>query len=327
MRRRIRLALPLALLLALAAGSPRPAVAAEVFVDDAGRSVRIEGPIARVLPAGPPADLLLFALAPDRLVGLVHPWTTEQKPAVPAPWRELPIVPRLTPDPMKVDLDGLRALGVDLVVDYGDLAPKYVVAADRANAVTGLPAILMDGRIRATPSVLRRLGRLLDRAAEGERLAAVADDALARLAPLAEMPDDARVPVYLARGSDGLDAVAAGTTLDEAIGLAGGRNVVPAGGSFRLLRPEEVAALAPRVVIVEDAEAARPDGPLRRALPAATVFLVDDFHGFHLMENPPSLNRLVGAARLAGTLHPGATSIDDAGVADLARRLLRLEAP
>lgn len=317
-----RLVLALALSIALA---PRPAVAETVFADDAGRSLTIDRPIARVIPAGPPADALLVALAPDLLVGLVHPFSDEQKRVLPAGWRDLPIVPRLTAEPSKGDLAAITALQPDLVVDYGDVAAKYAALADRVTAETGISAVLLDGRLDAVPATLRRLGGLLGRAADGERLAGLAETTLAGLAPTRALADADRVPVYLARGYDGLDAVAAGSQLDEAASFAGGRNVVARErGVFRAMTPDAVAAAKPKVVVVEQAEAMAADAPLRRALPPDTVFLLDDHHGFHLVENPPSVNRLIGAVRLARRLHPDRVRFDDATVAELTGAFLHI---
>lgn len=298
------------------------------FVDDAGRTVVVARPPQRVMPAGPPADGLVFALAPDLLVGLVKPWTEPQRAVLAAPGRDLDIIPRLTPDPLKSDLAAVHDLKAELVVDYGDVTPKYAAVADRVTEATGIPAVLLDGHLATTPTAFRRFGDLLGRDREGETLARLAEATLAKLAPLAGLTDAERVPVYLARGYDGLDAVAAGSTLDEAVRFAGGRNVVArTEGAFRLLTPADVAALAPRVVIVEETEAAAADAPLRRALPADAVFLLDLHDGFHWVENPPSVNRLVGAAWLARRLHPDRATIDEAGVADLARRLLHVREP
>ncbi len=318
MNRRLVLALSL-----LAVFTVRAATAETVFVDDAGRSVPIARPIARVIPAGPPADALLVALAPDLLVGLVHPFTEEQKRVLPAGWRDLAIVPRLTAEPSKGDLAAIAALKPDLVVDYGDVTAKYAALADRVTADTGIPAVLLDGRLNAVPGTLRRLAALLGRAADGERLAGLADMALVGLTPTRDLADGDRVPVYLARGYDGLDAVAAGSQLDEALLFAGGRNVVARErGVFRAMTPDAVAAARPKVVVVEQAEAMAADAPLRKALPAETVFLLDDYHGFHRVENPPSVNRLIGAVWLALRLHPDRVRFDDATLAELTRAFL-----
>jgi iron complex transport system substrate-binding protein len=49
------------------------AALAGTFADAAGRSVEVSEQIARVLPAGPPAAILLAALAPDLMLGWTSP--------------------------------------------------------------------------------------------------------------------------------------------------------------------------------------------------------------------------------------------------------------
>ena len=51
------------------------------FMDSAGRTVRLPKSIKRIIPAGPPAEALLYSLAPDTLAGLIEPWTDSQKQA------------------------------------------------------------------------------------------------------------------------------------------------------------------------------------------------------------------------------------------------------
>ena len=45
-------------------------------VDDAGRRVRVPARVSRVLAAGAPASILVFAVAPDKLIG----WTSPLRP-------------------------------------------------------------------------------------------------------------------------------------------------------------------------------------------------------------------------------------------------------
>ena len=49
------------------------AALAGTVVDATGRSVEVPEQIARVLPAGPPAAILLAALAPDLMLGWTSP--------------------------------------------------------------------------------------------------------------------------------------------------------------------------------------------------------------------------------------------------------------
>jgi hypothetical protein len=122
------------------------------------------------------------------------------------------------------------------------------------------------------------------------------------------------ISVYYARGSDGLRAVRAGSSIDEGIILAGGRNVIsPREGTFSVMSVEDVAVLKPSVIILADPKAVEQGSPLRKALPIETLFLVDRGLPYGWIERPPSLNRLIGALWLASRLYPGEISfpVDD----------------
>jgi iron complex transport system substrate-binding protein len=301
-------------------GAERP------FVDAAGRSIDVPANITRVAPAGPPADVLLYALAPNLLIGLVEPFEARQKPLVPAATRDLPKAPRLTAETKPADIEALRAAKPDVIVDYGDLSARYVAYADKITKATGIPYVMFDGRAAATPQALRAAAQFLGQSQRGEEAAGAAAEILAQLAPLAQLPAAQITPVYHGRGKDGLQAVRPGSTLDEAVVLAGGRTVTPAGkGAFATLTAEDVAKFAPRVVIVGDASAAAPESPLRKALPADTVFLVDPGVPFRWLEGPPSINRLLGALWLAAKLHPDHVSLQPETMRRLVNALFGLD--
>ncbi len=312
-----------AFLVLFAAGSASGAE--RTFVDAAGRSIVLPAEIARIAPAGPPADVFLYSLAPDMLTGLVEPFEPRRKSFVPAATRDLPKVPRLTAETKPADIATLRAAKPDLIVDYGDLSPRYVGYADTIAKATGLPYVMFDGSAAATPDALRSAAKLLGRPSRGAEAARAAAEILATLAPLAKMPAEQIVPIYHGRGKDGLQAVRPGSSLDESMVLAGARTVTPAGkGAFVMLTAEDVARLAPRVVVVGDAAAAAPASPLRKALPPETVFLVDPGVPFRWLEGPPSINRLLGALWLAAKLHPNRIALQQDDLRRLTNALFGL---
>lgn len=289
-----------------------PFARAADFTDSAGRIVHLPEKISRVVPAGPPADALIYALAPEMLVGIVEPWSGAQKNAVLEAARDLPAIPRLTGKPSEADLASLRDLHPDLIVDYGDVNERYAALADKMQETLGIPYVLLSGSLEAAPEVIRALGKALSREGRAEEIAKAIETSLAKLAATSILSEDARVPVYYARGEDGLRAVRGGSSLDAAIDLAGGRNVVASGqGALTSLTAEDVAKLSPKVVIVADREAASPDAPLRKALPQNTRFLIDPGSPYGWIERPPSLNRIIGALWLASRLHPEKVSFSD----------------
>jgi iron complex transport system substrate-binding protein len=286
------------------------------FKDAADRTVDVPSKVARIIPAGPPAQVLLQALAPDKLAGLVEAFPAEGKAFVPDATRNLAVIPRLSRSPSEADIATLRGLAADLVVDYGSVGQNYVASINKAQADLGVPAILLDGRLAGTPANLRQLGLLIGVADRAEQLAALAQKALDKLAPLAALSSADRVSVYLARGSDGLNAARPGGSVGEAIEFAGGRNVVASGsGAFFKMEVADVVALTPDVVIFENAAALK--SPLRAALPAKTRVYLDSPTPYGALESPPSLNRLIGALVLGSLLHPDRLPPDPAFVTKL----------
>jgi iron complex transport system substrate-binding protein len=97
------------------------ALAAEV-TDSTGRAVQIPDQISRVLPAGPPAAILPEAIAPDLMVGWPRPLSDDAKALLPDSAAH-PRIPRLT---RRDDVtDKIKALNPDLIIDYGEVTPRY----------------------------------------------------------------------------------------------------------------------------------------------------------------------------------------------------------
>ncbi|HTV32958.1 MAG TPA: iron ABC transporter substrate-binding protein [Methylocella sp.] len=289
---------------ALKAGFIRSAFAGG-FTDSAGRLVSLPGSVKRIIPAGPPAEALLYSLAPETLLGLVEPWTDSQrKEAIPAA-RDLPNIPRVTRGEGALAIEAIKVFRPDLIIDYGAIDERYMVLADRVQSEVGIPYLLLDGRLAKVPEIVGRLGSILHRQERADLVAKTAESVLRKLALLNSNAARGRVSVYYARGSDGMRAVRAGSSLSEAIELAGGRNVITSGeGAFSMMKVDDVAALEPSVVVLADPKAAEIGSPLRKALSRETHFLVDPGLPYGWIERPPSLNRLIGALWLASRLYP-----------------------
>jgi iron complex transport system substrate-binding protein len=100
--------------------TPRAALAGTV-VDGAGRSVAVPPKVTRVFPAGPPAAILLYTLAPDLLLG----WPRanrgpELEFLLPEVGRR-PEVGRLTGRGNTANLEVVLALKPDLILDSGSV--------------------------------------------------------------------------------------------------------------------------------------------------------------------------------------------------------------
>ncbi len=304
----------LSLAFAWAALSP---LQAEPLVDSTGRTQEVAAPVSVAVPAGPPAQILLQAIAPGKLGALVEAFGPDHVMYVDARVAALPHVAMLTRSAAPSDIAAVTALKPGLMVDYGSLSPRYVAAAEKIAEELRVPAVLFSGDLADVPATVRTLAKPLGEVARGEAVASAAQQVLDALKPLGALSDAERVGVYVARGADGLNAVHDGSALDEPIRLAGGRNVVSGGGGgmFRRMDVDAVVALKPAVVVVSDIEALK--SPLRAALPKDTRFVLDAGEPYKVLTGAPSLNRLVGALALAAILHPGKAENDP----DAIRRL------
>ncbi len=275
------------------------AAAAADVVDATGRKVQLPDHIAHVLPAGPPAAVLLQALAPDLMVGWPSTLTPETRGLLAPPSSAAPEIPRLTG---KDDVtDKVKALAPDLILDYGTVSPRYTDLAKATQDKTGIPTILLSGLMADIPKTFRTLGAVLHREDRAETLARLAE-ALLTL-PLA--PGNQPKVVY-ARGEDGLTVAAPDTDVTEVFTRLGWHVVAPPGqGALRKTTIEGIRALDPDVVIFGDhgmqntiatSEAWRGV----RAVREGHAFIAPSLP-FGWIEEPPSVNRLLGLAWLSGT--------------------------
>ncbi|MDR3538872.1 MAG: iron ABC transporter substrate-binding protein [Acetobacteraceae bacterium] len=270
---------------------------AATVTDATGRTVTLPDAPTRVLPAGPPAAALLAVIAPDLMIGFPNPVSLEARALLAPAANDLPGVPRVTG---RTDVtEALAALHPDLVLDYGDVTPRYTALIEAAQQHLGVPAILLDGKLAATPAALRLTGRILHREARAEMLARLAEALLA-------LPADAtpRTVVY-ARGADGLNVAAPGTESTAVLERLGWRVLAPPGeGWFRATDLAHITALDPDMLIFSDpamrAVLAKP-GPwgALRAVRQGHAYVAPSLP-FGWVEEPPSVNRLLGLAWLHG---------------------------
>jgi iron complex transport system substrate-binding protein len=282
------------------------------FADSAGRTVDVPERVERVFAAGPPAAIVLFTLAPDKLLGWTRKPSPEESAYLPERYRDLPGLGRLTGRGNTVNLESVLAVDPDLVVDLGSVGPTYASLADRVQEQTGIPTILLGGRLDELPDAYRALGPILDVPERSERLAAeierILDDTYRRIAPI---PPAERPRVYYARGPEGLDTALAGSINVEALDFVGAQNVAGEAigrGGLATVSLEQVLAWDPEVIVTVDpgfAERVKSD-PLWTGVAAVRegrVHLAPQYP-FPWIDFPPSVNRVLGVRWLASVLYP-----------------------
>lgn len=295
------------------AASLPAAVAAfgSTVVDDAGREVRVPAKIERVYAAGAPAAVMLYTLAPDRLIGWNRALTDQEKAFMPPAYRILPELGRLTGRGDTANVENILRARPDVILDYGATTPTFVSLADRVARQTGLPYALIDGSFHRIPRSYRRLGRLLGAEARAEELARYAERTLADVAAIvARVPAGRRPRVYYARRPDGLETGRKGSINVELLDIVGAVNVAAGEirGGLANVSFEQVLRWNPDVVLTLDPLFYESvfTHPLWQALPAVRGrrVLLAPALPFGWFDRPPSVNRLIGVKWLLAVLYP-----------------------
>ena len=272
------------------------------FVDDAGRNVALPAQVTRVFAAGAPAEVLLYTLVPDLLVGRNRVPAGDASEFFPPQYRNPTLIRQLPEvDNPAADTE-LLALKPDVYVDYGTVQDDYVAAVAAVQRRTKVPGIILDGALSRIPEIYRRLGPALGVPARGERLAAAAERLLTKYRN-ALGSSATPVRVYLACSNDGyvpcLQDDAAGEQLQwlGGVNVAGRRATAPR----RPRTIDEIKAMAPDVIVVPGGAARLRSDPAWQAISAVAAGRVYEWPSlpYGWAARPPSVNRLPGVAWLA----------------------------
>lgn len=299
-----------ALLAGLSSALVLPRVArAQTVTDSTGRALAIPASVARVFPAGPPAAIMLYTLAPELLIGWPRANNPQEREFLLPDIGSRPEIGRITGRGNTANLEVVLSLKPDLILDVGSTSQTYVSLAERVQEQTGIPYALLDGRFEATAMSYRKLGEVTRRVEQGEALAGYTTRTLDTITQrIASIEQDKRPRVYFARGPRGLETGLGGSINVETIELLA-RNVAgERKGGLATVSIEQVLLWNPDVIITIDRDFATnvKNDPAWKGVAAVQegrVHLAPKLP-FGWVDFPPSVNRLIGLWWLAKILYP-----------------------
>jgi iron complex transport system substrate-binding protein len=286
----------------------------------------------RVYAAGPPASVLVFAIAPDKLLGWTRAFRANEAAFIPEKYAALPELGRLTGRGNTANVEVVLRHKADLIVDVGSTAPSLVSLAAQVQEQTKIPYALFDGRLDATPATLRGLGRLMGEERSAEALAQWFEAELADIkARAARVKPADRPRVYYGRGPAGLQTGGKGSISVEVLELLGAHNVAEeARGGLVAVSVEQVLLWNPDVILTTDPNFWKlawqdPRWRATSAVEKKRVFLSPHLP-FGWFDFPPGVNRLLGAWWAGRLLYPQVFDVDlRAKVSEFHRRFYHRE--
>jgi iron complex transport system substrate-binding protein len=284
---------------------------ARSLTDATGHTVEIPDTVARVLPAGQPAAVLVYVLAPEKMLAWPRrPRGPGQALLLPQA-RELPEIGPLVLSDGQVNDVVLKEMKPDLVVDYGSLTPGYVEAAKRLQAELGIPYLILDGTLERSAEALRALGPAVGATERAELLATEAERILKLTRERARQREGSSVRTYYyARSEDGLSTATSAARATDVLRLLaledvadGSDNDLPKVTREQLLAWNPDAVFAPNPDFIK--AFARPEWAELPAVKAKRVFAAPR-PPFGWIDEPPSVNRLLGLLWVGHVLFPQA---------------------
>jgi iron complex transport system substrate-binding protein len=293
-------------------------------------SAAAQGKVERVYAAGPPASVLVFAIAPDKLVGWTRALRPNEAQFFDARYAQLPELGRLTGRGNTANVEVVLQAKPDLIVDVGTTSASLGSLAAQVQAQTGIRYELLDGRIESTPAAIRALGVLMRNEREAEPLARWYENELLQVKERLRRTNS-RPRVYYGRGPAGLQTGGKGSINVEVLEFLGARNVAAEARAGLVTVPlEQVLVWDPEVILTTDpafAQLARSDPRWRSvaAVQRRRVYVAPHVP-FGWFDFPPGANRLLGIWWAGRLLYPEAFDVDlRAKVAQFHRRFYHSE--
>ena len=151
------------------------------FADDAKRDVELPPRVSRVFAAGAPAEVLLYTIVPEMLVGRNRVPEGDAVEFFPPAYRT-PVFIKQLPEVDNPAADAeLLALKPHIYIDYGTVGEDYIASLNAVQQRTRVPGIILDGALTRIPETYRRLGAALGVAERGAKLDAAADGILKKV--------------------------------------------------------------------------------------------------------------------------------------------------
>lgn len=293
-----------------------PAPTTIQFTDSVGRTVELPADVTKVAVSGPLAQIVLFALCPDKLVGVASKWDATAEQYIASEYYNLPELGQLYGGKGELNLETLLASGAQVVIDVGEPKDTIVEDLDALQKQTGIPFVHITATTATMADAYIKLGELLNMPDEAKILSGYCAKVYARTQEIAGGVEKANVVYCL--GDSGLNVIAQGSYHAEVIDLlANNLAVVDAPsskGSGNEIDLEQLLLWNPDVILFapDSIYASVGSDPAWQQISAIKngAYYEVPFGPYNWMGFPPSVQRYLGMMWMAQLLYPDTAQYD-----------------
>ena len=290
--------------------------AEKTFTDSVGREVKLPANIDKVAISGPLAQIVLFALCPNKLVGIASAWSKDAEKYLATEYYNLPELGQLYGGKGELNLETLLNSGAEVVIDVGEPKGTIVEDLDGLQEQTGIPFVHITATTKTMGDAYRKLGELLDMNDEAEALAAYCDRVYARTVEIADSVEK-RDLLYIT-GDQGLNVIAQGSYHAEVIDLLGNNLAVvespSSKGTGNEVDMEQIMLWNPDVILFAPGSIYSSVGEMDEWKSITAIqngeYYEVPFGPYNWMGFPPSVQRYLGMMWMAQLLYPETADYD-----------------
>ena len=300
------------------------------FTDDLGRTVELPATIDRICPSGFTAQQVLLTIAPDKMVGLAQELTDDQLKIFGQKFADYPVFGAVLGATDNLNREAVAAANPQVIIDTGEAKEG---AEDDLNALQeqlGIPVVFIEAKLSDYGAAYARLGELLGMESRGDQLSQYCTDIYQKVETvMAGIPESERVHMAYLLGENGLNAIAKTSFQGAVVDMVADNVVVveeaSGKGTGNEVSLEQIALWNPDLIIFQEGSIYDTVGDN----PAwAGIAAIDNDNYYQVpndpwcwMNNPPTVNQLMGLQWLPRLLYPD--KFDDT-IADVTREYYHL---
>ena len=298
------------------APTEEPAPATVQFTDSVGRVVELPADITKIAISGPLAQIVLFALCPDKLVGVASKWDATAEQYLATEYYNLPELGQLYGGKGELNLETLLASGAQVVIDVGEPKDSIVSDLDALQEQTGIPFVHITATASTMAEAYTKLGELLNMPEEAKMLSDYCAKVYARTLEIANTAEKANL-IYCT-GDTGLNVIANGSYHAEILDLLANNVAVvddpSSKGSGNEVDMEQILLWNPDVILfapgsIYSTVGSDPAWQQVNAIKNGTYYEVP-MGPYNWMGFPPSVQRYLGMMWIGQLLYPDTAQYD-----------------
>lgn len=282
-----------------------------IFVDSCEREVELPKEITAYVPSGPLAQIILYAMAPEEMVGLAAKWYDSAEGIISEKALSLPYFGQLYGS-ANMNIEELVLAGPQVLIDMGEVKDSLKEDMDTLQEQTNIPTVYVESNMEMMPETFRKLGELLGKEEKAEELAAFCERVYDRTLSIMEKVGDNKVKGIFVVGEDGLSVLANSSYQAETFDLLVDNVAVVdnpvSKGSGNEVTMEQISLWNPDFVLfgpMSIYDTVKEDDSWKQIQAVAKDHYIEVPEGPHnWMGSPPAVQQYLGLIWLTAELYP-----------------------